>query len=114
GYSIRREIGRGGMAVVYEAVQESLRRVVAVKTLTTGRDVSAAERERFRREGEAVARLQHPNVIQIHEVGEVEGRPYLIMEYAGGGSLADRLTGAPWPARRVAELVATLAAAVQA
>ncbi|MBA4062455.1 MAG: hypothetical protein C0501_01875 [Isosphaera sp.] len=114
GLTVRRVLGRGGMGVVYEAVQESLHRVVAVKMTHAGRDVTAAERDRFRREAEAVARLHHPNVIPVHEVGEADGRLYLVMEYAGGPSLADQLLGDPWPAREAAALVAVLAAAAQA
>jgi WD40 repeat protein/predicted Ser/Thr protein kinase len=114
GFTVRRVLGRGGMGVVYEAVQESLHRVVAVKMSHAGRDVTPAERDRFRREAEAVARLHHPNVIPVHEVGEAGGRLYLVMEYAGGPSLADQLLGDPWPAREAATLVAVLAAAAQA
>src|SRR5204863_8348885 len=71
-----------------------------------------AERARFRSEAEAVARLQHPNIVQVYEVGEAAGRPYLVLEYAAGGSLARRLSGAPLPAREAAQLVEPLARAV--
>jgi serine/threonine-protein kinase len=72
------------------------------------------ERERFRREAEAVAALRHPNVVQVYDVGEAAGRPYFTMEFLEGGSLAHQLTGTPQPARQAAQLVATLAGAVQA
>ena len=72
------------------------------------------ERERFQREAEAVASLRHPNVVQIHDVGDSDGRPYFTMEYVEGGSLAQKLAGTPQPAREAAALLATLAAAVHA
>ena len=72
------------------------------------------ERERFQREAEAVARLQHPNIVQVHDVGDADGRPYFTMEFVEGGSLAQKLAGTPQPAREAAALLATLAGAVQA
>ncbi len=112
GLSIRRMIGRGGMGVVYEAVQESLSRVVAVKMLIAGPAVSPSERNRFRREALAIAQLEHPHIVRIYDVGETQGQPYLVMEYLEGLSLADQLNGGPWPPRRAAEFVATLAEAM--
>jgi WD40 repeat protein/serine/threonine protein kinase len=112
GYEIEAELGRGGMGVVYRARQVSLNRTVALKLLGAG--ARPEDRAALRREAEAVARLRHPHVVTIHEVGEHEGRPYLVMEYVGGGSLARRLDGTPQPARPAAELVETLARAVHA
>jgi tetratricopeptide (TPR) repeat protein len=114
GYDVLRELGRGGMGVVYEARQVQLGRRVALKMILVGNHASAAQRQRFRAEVEAVAHLQHPNVVQIHEVGEAEGLPYCALELVDGGSLADRLGGTPQPPREAAELVAVLAEAVQA
>jgi hypothetical protein len=109
GYEIVGELGRGGMGVVYKARQITLNRLVALKLLRWGPDCSAAERARFRGETEAVARLQHPNVVQVFEVGEQDGRPFLALEFLEGGSLARRLGGTPRPAREAAGLVQTLA-----
>src|SRR6266545_693953 len=108
GYELLGVIGRGGMGVVYKARQLSPRRVVALKMILGG-----GSAERFRTEVAAVARLQHPNVVQIHEVGEAGGRPYFSMEYVPDGSLARRLAGGPLSARDAAQLVAQLARAVQ-
>jgi WD40 repeat protein len=111
GLEIVRELGHGGMGVVYLARQLSLRRLVAVKVLKPGAGAEAAAR--FRTEAEAAARLRHPHIAQVHEVGEHAGRPYLVMEYVAGGSLARRLGGTPWPVREAAELVRLLAEAVE-
>jgi WD40 repeat protein len=112
GYEILRQLGRGGMGIVYEARQTSLGRRVALKTIRGPADPE--ERDRFRFEAEAVARLQHPNVVQIHEVGECRGVPYLALELVEGGTLAQRLAGAPLPPAEAARLVETLARAVHA
>jgi serine/threonine-protein kinase len=111
-YELLREIARGGMGVVYEARQQGLNRLVAVKMIRAGGDARPEELARFRVEAEAVARLQHPNIVQIHEVGEHDGQPYLALEYVGGGSLQNRLAGAPQPPAEAARMVATLARAV--
>jgi hypothetical protein len=108
------ELGRGGMGVVYEARQRALDRIVAVKMILAGAHAGAEELARFRSEATALARLQHPNIVQIHEIGAHDGRPYFCLEYVEGGSLADRLGGTPLPARPAAELVRTLAGAVHA
>src|SRR5262249_11277381 len=112
GYEILGELGRGGMGVVYKARQTGLGRLVALKMILSGAHAGGEERDRFLREAEAVARLQHPNIVQIHEVGEADGPPYLALEYVAGGSLAERLDGRPQPTRAAAELVQTLARAV--
>jgi hypothetical protein len=112
GYEILQELGRGGMGVVYAAWQAGLNRTVALKMILAGGHAGPEELARFRTEAEAVARLQHPHIVQIHEIGQHEGRPYITLEYVDGGSLARQLSGTPWPARRAAELVQTLARAI--
>jgi WD40 repeat protein len=112
GYEILGELGRGGMGIVYKARQLSLQRIVALKMILAGPHTSPQERERFRREAEAVAALQHPNIVQVHEVGAEAGRPWLALEFVEGGSLAQRLDGTPRPAYPSAELVETLARAM--
>src|SRR5438093_9892697 len=114
GYEAEWVLGRGGMGIVFRARHLRLKRTVAVKMLLAGAYAGPRERERFQREAEAVAALRHPNIVQVHDVGEHEGRPYFTMEFIEGGSLARKLAGHPQPARAAAELAATLAAAVQA
>ena len=114
GYEILRELGRGGMGVVYQARQLGLNRVVALKMLLDGEHASAEHLARFRREAAAVAQLRHPQFVQIYEIAEGDGRPYFSMEYLGGGSLAQRLAGKPQEPRAAAGLVATLARAMHA
>jgi eukaryotic-like serine/threonine-protein kinase len=106
------EAGRGAMGVVYKARQADLDRLVALKVILSGEHSGAHDRARFLHEAAAAGSLQHPNVIQVHEVGEQDGRPYLAMEWAEGNSLAAKLTGSPWPAREAARHVETLAGAV--
>jgi WD40 repeat protein/serine/threonine protein kinase len=112
GYEILGEVGRGGMGVVYKAWQIKLKRLVALKMILSGRYAGPKERQRFRTEAEAVARLQHPNIVQIYDVGEHDGRPFLALEFVAGGSLAQRLRQEPLPVREAAEFVETLAHAV--
>jgi serine/threonine protein kinase/tetratricopeptide (TPR) repeat protein len=112
GYESLGVLGQGGMGVVYKARQVKLNRVVALKMLRAGAGVGPEEFGRFRREADALARHQHPNVVQIFEVGEQEGRPYLVLEFVEGGSLAQALNGSPQPPREAAQLVETLARAV--
>lgn len=113
GYEIERELGRGGMGVVYKAVQVKLGRPVALKMILA-QHAQGEERDRFASEGEAVARFQHPNIVQIYEVGEAGGRPYFSLEYVEGGSLEDELGGKPMAWKPAAELLAVLARAMQA
>jgi WD40 repeat protein/tRNA A-37 threonylcarbamoyl transferase component Bud32 len=112
GYRVEGELGRGGMGIVYDAWQVALKRRVALKVILASRDQSAILRERFRRETEAVARLQHANVVQIHEVGEYLGIAYYSMEFCPGGSLAGQLAATPQSPRWSAEVIATLARAM--
>ena len=112
GYTVEAILGHGGMGVVYKARQRALDRVVAVKMLLAGPFASPLELGRFRRETAALASLKHPNIVQVYDAGDVEGRPYLTMELIEGGSLAEKLAGTPQPAREAADLVATLAGAV--
>jgi WD40 repeat protein/tetratricopeptide (TPR) repeat protein len=112
GYDILGELGRGGMGVVYKACQTRLDRVVALKMILAGPHADPLELARFRTEAEAVARLAHPNIVQIYEVGEQEGQPYFSLEFVDGGSLAGRLRGSPLPARAAARLTEVLARAL--
>src|SRR5262249_6122786 len=112
GYEILGELGRGGMGVVYKARQERLTRLVALKMILAGEHAGPAALDRFRREAGAAARLEPPHIVRLYEVGEQGGRPYCVLEYVAGGSLAQRTAGAPQPARDAAQLVEMLARAV--
>jgi tetratricopeptide (TPR) repeat protein len=114
GYEIVAELGRGGMGVVYQARHTALKRVVALKMILSGTYASGDQLDRFQREAETLARLQHPNIIHIYEVGEVQGSPFFSLEFVEGGSLARHLGGTPQPPRPAAELVATLSRAMHA
>jgi serine/threonine protein kinase len=112
GYEILEVIGHGGMGVVYKARQLGLNRIVALKMVLAGANASPQDLARFRAEAEAVAQLQHPNILQIFEIGEQNGCPFLALEYIAGGSLAEHLNGTPVGPRQAAELVLALARAV--
>jgi eukaryotic-like serine/threonine-protein kinase len=113
GYEVECILGRGGMGVVYKAKQLKLNRPVALKMLLAGRFAARAEVVRFKREGESVAALRHPNVVQIYDVSEYEGHPYFTMEFVEGGNLAAKLAGAPQPGAQAAAITIALARAVQ-
>jgi serine/threonine protein kinase/tetratricopeptide (TPR) repeat protein len=112
GYQMLRRLGRGAMGDVYLACQVRLKRLVALKMIRANLS-GAGVRERFQAEAEAVARLQHPNIVQIYEVGDIDGQPFLALEYVAGGSLDGHLNGMPLPPGDAADLVQGLARAVQ-
>jgi hypothetical protein len=117
GYTIVEKLGAGGMGVVYLAVPDGLPRPEVIKTLRTGVDSSEDELRRFQAEAEAVARLRHENIVQIHRVEAAPGPgrvPYIVLEYLEGGSLDKRIAGTPRPAREAAGLVEKVARAVRA
>jgi WD40 repeat protein/tetratricopeptide (TPR) repeat protein/tRNA A-37 threonylcarbamoyl transferase component Bud32 len=114
GYQVLEELGRGGMGVVYRARQVAADRAVALKMIRSGALVLAEERDRFRTEARAVARLSHPHIVQVYEVGEHDSSPFFSMEYVPGGSLAGRLRASLPEPREAAKLVEALARAVEA
>ena len=114
GYAVEAVLGYGGMGVVYQARHLRLNRPVALKMLLSGAYARPDELERFLREAEAVAGLRHPNIVQVYDVGDADGRPYFTMELVEGGSLAQQIQGAPQPVQKAAALTATLADAVHA
>ncbi len=109
GYQILGELGRGGMGVVYKARQQSLNRLVALKMVLSGAHASAAQLARFHTEALSVARLQHPNIVQIYDVGEHAGLPYFSLEYVDGIPLDKKIDRKPQQPRYAAELVQSLA-----
>lgn len=114
GYEVQAVLGRGGMGIVYQAIHLKLNRLVALKMLLAGSYASRQEHLRFFREAEAVARLRHSSIVQIYDVGEVDGHPYFTMEYIPGGSLAEKLAGVEQPVHEAAEMVAAIAEAIHA
>jgi serine/threonine protein kinase len=112
GYEILDVLGRGGMGVVYKARQVGLKRLVALKMIRDGALASAEQVVRFRAEAEAVARLQHPNIVQIYDIGQHNNLPYFSLEFVSGGSLADKLRRGSLSTQHAAQLVATLAGAI--
>lgn len=113
GYEILEELGRGGMGVVYRARQLALHRDVALKMILAGAYAGQDELRRFANEAQAIAHLDHPNIVQIYEIGEADARPFIALEFLEGGSLSARLAGKPQPARAAAAMIATLADAVE-
>jgi len=111
-YDILVEVGRGGMGVVYKCWHRGLRRLAALKMVLAGEFASPTQELRFRLEAELAARVQHPNIVQVYEIGSYEGRPFLVLEWIEGGSLANRLDGQPWPPSEAAALIETLARAI--
>ncbi len=111
-YALIRELGRGGMGVVYLARQAGLNRLVCVKVLLSGPWAGEAEVSRFVREAEAAASLRHPNIVSIHELGQADGRHFFAMEYVEGQTLAELVRDGPLPAERAARYVRDIAEAV--
>src|SRR5262249_40697887 len=103
GYEILGTLGEGGMGVVYRARQRGLNRLVALKMIRGGSQARVDPLARFRVEAEAVARLRHPNILQIYDIGEVAGLPFVSLELLEGGDLDDRLAGTPQPGRSGSE-----------
>ncbi|MEI8370524.1 MAG: serine/threonine-protein kinase [Planctomycetia bacterium] len=112
GYEIIEELGRGGMGLVYKANQQGLNRIVALKMILAGGHAREGDLTRFRTEAAAIARLHHPNIVQIYEVGEWSGLPFFSLEYCPGGSLDRKVRGTPLPAREAAGLVVGIARAI--
>src|SRR5262249_9111308 len=110
-FAVERELGRGSMGVVYLARQESLRRPVAGKVLRVGPEIRPGEGGRWRREARAASRAPHPNAVQLFQIGESDGWPYLVFEYVSGGTLKDGLEG-PLPPPDAARLLEEIARAV--
>lgn len=112
GYELLEEIGRGGMGVVYRARQKSLDRIVALKMILRGNDASPEDLARFRAEAESAAQLHHPNLVNVYEVGESDGRPFFSMKFVEGTTLAKRLTVGPLSSRSAAEMLAPICRAI--
>jgi predicted Ser/Thr protein kinase/ribosomal protein S27E len=112
-YRIERELARGGMGVVYQALQLGLNRPVALKMILAGAHASAADVQRFKIEAEAAARLDHPGIVPIYEIGEHQGQAFFSMAFVPGQSLAARIADGPLPPREAARLVVAVAEAVQ-
>jgi eukaryotic-like serine/threonine-protein kinase len=113
-YEVLAELGRGGTGIVYRARHLTLGREVAIKMLLTPALQSESDTQRFHFEAETVAQLHHPNIVQLFEIGEIAGQPFLVFEYVAGGTLQQKLAGRPQPPREAAALVEVLARAVHA
>jgi serine/threonine protein kinase len=111
-YELLHEIARGGMGVVYRARQISLNRIVALKMILAGRLATEEDITRFRTEAEAAARLQHPHIVAVHDVGAIEGQHYFSMDFIEGASLAQKLQAGPMPGRMAARYIRLIARAV--
>jgi hypothetical protein len=113
GYEIEAELGRGAMGVVYRARDIRLKRLVALKMILVGDYAGPEQLARFRAEAEAAARLRNPGIVQVYEIGEQSGRPYIALELVECGTLARRLAGGPLAAGEAARIVQALAIAVE-
>lgn len=112
GYEIQGILGRGGMGIVYQARQVGLNRLVALKMVVAGKYADAEHLARFKAEAEAAARLHHPHIVQIYDLGEHEGLPYLTLEFVSGGTLAGLLAGGPLEPHRAARMILAMAEAI--
>jgi serine/threonine-protein kinase len=112
GYEIQAVLGRGAMGIVYKARQPGLKRIVALKMILSGDFAGEGEMRRFRAEAEVIGRLHHPNIVQIYEIGEDEGRPFFSMEFVDGTSLAKKIAATPQPPRDAARITQLLATAL--
>lgn len=112
GFEILEVVGHGGMGVVYRARQMALDRTVALKMILSGQHARTKELQRFQAEAKNIARLQHPNIVQIYEVGEAAGLPYIALEFVAGGTLSNKIARDPQPPRYAAEIVEALARAM--
>src|SRR5262245_27917677 len=113
GYEVIEELGRGGMGVVYKARQLGMDRVVALKVIRADLSLQPVARQRFETEAKAIARLDPPGIVRVHDSGVSRGQPYFVLEYVRGGNLARLLRAGPLPPGRAADLVARLADAIQ-
>lgn len=113
-FEILEELRRGGMGVVYQARQIQLDRIVALKMILAGTHAGTEDLARFRTEAEAVARVQHPGIVQIYEIGEHQGVPFICLEFCSGGTLENRLSNTPMQPIEAVNLVRKLAQAIQA
>jgi serine/threonine-protein kinase len=111
-YELLEEVGRGGQGVVFRARQKSLDRTVALKVISLGQWASEAHLKRFRREAEAAAKLEHPGIVPIHDVGERDGSCYFSMRFVEGGQLDEVVRRTPISIRQAAELIAKVARTV--
>jgi tetratricopeptide (TPR) repeat protein len=114
GYEVERVLGRGGMGIVFRARHLRLNRPVALKMILAGPYANPDERKRFVQEAEAVASLHHPNIVEVFDAGEIDGRPYFTMELVEGGRLSEKVKGMPQPASEAAALLVAIAQAVHA
>jgi WD40 repeat protein/tRNA A-37 threonylcarbamoyl transferase component Bud32 len=114
GYDLLALLGRGGMGIVYKARHQKLQRLVALKMIRAGSSAGPEQLQRFRTEAEAIARVQHPHIVQLFEIGAYDGLPFFALEYCSGGSLDKKLAGTPLPPAEAAALVQRLAQAVDA
>jgi Protein kinase domain len=112
GYEILSEVGRGGMGVVYKAMQRNLNRIVALKVVLAGGHASVSQRMRFLAEAEAVASLSHPGIVGVYDFGTWDGQPYMALEFCPGGTLGEKLNGTPLAHREASILLERMARAV--
>jgi eukaryotic-like serine/threonine-protein kinase len=112
GYELLDELGRGGMGVVYKARREGSDEILALKVILSGSHATETELKRFRKESQVISRLQHPNIVRVHQAGMHAGHAYFTLDYITGGNLAQRLASGPMPPRDAVRLIATLAEAM--